>query len=43
VLTDRLHDATARLRQAESAKDDAAMRQALADCKDLGTRLATLG
>jgi hypothetical protein len=38
-----LHEATARLRQAESSKDDALMRQALNDCKDISLRLATLG
>jgi len=43
VLTEKLRDATARLRHAESAKDDEAMRRALTDCKEISARLATLG
>ena len=43
ILTDRLREATARLRRHETAKDDALMREALADCKTFSDRLALLG
>lgn len=43
TLTERLRDATARLRRNEAAKDDAAIRAALQECKDLSDRLAVLG
>lgn len=43
LLTAALHEATGRLRQAESSKDDDLMRTALTDCKDISARLATLG
>ena len=43
VLTEKLREATMRLRQAESSKDDGAMRHALNECKDISTLLATLG
>ncbi len=42
VLTERLSDATAKLRRAESAKDDAAIKEALAVCSEVSARLAKL-
>jgi hypothetical protein len=43
VLADELRGATMRLRQAESAKDEESVRKILNECKDISTRLATLG
>ncbi len=43
TLTDRLREATARLRRHEAAKDDAAIHEALADCKTLSDKLSHLG
>lgn len=43
VLTDKLQEATSRLRHAELAKDDVVMHQALSECKTLGARLSELG
>lgn len=42
ILTDSLVEATTKLRRAEAAKDEEKMREALALCKELSTRLATL-
>lgn len=42
VLTSKLADASIRLRQAEGAKDDVAIAQALRECKDLSSQLASL-
>lgn len=43
LLTGLLADASIRLRQAESAKDDAAITAALTECKDLSAKLTLLG
>ncbi len=42
ILTDSLVEATTKLRRAEAAKDEEKMREALALCKELSIRLATL-
>lgn len=42
LITNELSKATARLRQAELAKDDALIQEALASCKALSARLAVL-
>lgn len=43
VLVERLGEATARLRRAETAKDAEAIREALASCATLSRRLGELG
>ncbi len=43
ILTDRLRDATARLRRHEAAKDDVLIKETLAECKLFSDRLTTLG
>lgn len=42
LLTERLSEATSRLRLAEIAKDEQAIREALASCKELSAALARL-
>lgn len=43
VLTERLDGAVMRLRLAESSKDEAGVKEALTECKDISARLALLG
>lgn len=43
VLAEQLADATARLRRAENAKDEDAVRAALAQCSELSAKLGKLG